>query len=90
MQSSHGHRNLIGGLHYRRSVTVGNFCTNVQSPGHRHQTRIKRTLMKIQSSFYFLQEIISGLFVSLESDYITTSSIRFASNFIRSSTISHF
>ncbi len=25
----------------------------------RHQTRIKRTLMKIQSSFCFLQEIIS-------------------------------
>ena len=25
----------------------------------RHQTRIKRTLMKSQSSFYFLQEIIS-------------------------------
>lgn len=33
MQSSHGHRNLIGGLHYRRSVTVGNFCTDVQSHG---------------------------------------------------------
>ena len=34
MQSSHGHRHLMCRLHYRRSVTVGNFCTNVQSPGH--------------------------------------------------------
>ena len=36
-------------------------CGKRQSLPKVHQTRIKRTLMKIQSSFYFLQEIISDL-----------------------------
>ena len=53
----------VGKRHTSKRVSVI-ACDNVISKAkcatrdRPHQTRIKRTLMKIQSSFYFLQEII--------------------------------